>query len=270
MGCGISKLKTDLMLNNCYASFVNLDHRKDRLKHMEKELSRIGIQAQRTRGLLPIECQIDSPKVQVMRRRTPGAIGCHFSQVNVMKEALKQDKHAFVMEDDLIFCSDIQERLTHIENFLEGKEWDVFWLGGTFHVNPPYWHKAGHSHQLRDCECSLGKDAETTADPRIMRTYGAFSTFAYIVNKNSIQKILNQFDAHIHTSIGIDWLFIKLQPKLKTFAYVPGCVKQMDNMSDIGNGITKFSGFAMLGPYWWQDRKEDFNPETFNWAECKK
>jgi GR25 family glycosyltransferase involved in LPS biosynthesis len=271
---GSSEITTDLMLNNCYISFVNLDHRKDRLDHMTAELTRIGIDAVRTRGRMPHEFT-DNRKVEVMRKRTPGAIGCHFSQVKVMQDALKLGKHAFVMEDDLIFCSDFKERISHIERFLDGKEWDVFWLGGTFHVNPPYWHKAGHSHQLRDCSCTLGRDAQVTEDPRVMRTYGAFSTFAYIVNQHSIDKILKLFDKHLHTSIGIDWLFIKLEPQLKTFAFVPGCVKQMDNASDIGIGqngkpaITKFSGFAMLGPYWWQDRMEQFNPETFNWAEAR-
>jgi hypothetical protein len=73
----------------------------------------------------------------------------------------------------------------------------------------------------------------------------------------------------IRGSIGIDYSFIKLQPYLKTFAFVPGCVKQMDNQSDIGNGMTFFSGFSKLGPYWYQDRMEQFDPVSYNWAEAK-
>ena len=68
---------------------------------------------------------------------------------------------------------------------------------------------------------------------------------------------------HVSISMGIDWLFILLQPYLKTFAFVPGCVKQMDNLSDIGQGITRFSGFAILGPHWFRDRMTDFNYENF-------
>jgi len=113
---------------------------------------------------------------------------------------------------------------------------------------------------------------------RIVRTYGAFSTYAYFVNVNSILKVFDLFDQYLHESIGIDWLFLKLQPQLKCFAFTPGCVKQMDNLSDIGidkNGTpqqTVFSGFSKLNGteensrYWYQERMEDFDPETFNWT----
>jgi len=103
------------------------------------------------------------------------------------------------------------------------------------------------------------------------RTYGAFCTYAYVVNVKSIEKILNLFDEHLHTSIGIDWLFIKLQPQLKCFAFVPGSVKQMDNKSDIGTGMTIFSGFSKLNGtvensrYWYQENMSDFDPNTFEW-----
>lgn len=255
-----------------YNAYINLDHRIDRREHMERELARIGIDADRVDGMNtkdPLRWSF-SDKYKKMWERTPGAIGCHISQVNIMKNALILNRSAFVMEDDLIFCSDFHDRLSHIKDFTDKNEWDVFWLGGTFH-SPAFWHPHGPSKMRPDCSANLGKDCEPTHDPRIMRTYGAFSTYAYIVNHTSIQKILDLFDQHLHESIGIDWLFIKLQPQLKCFAYVPGCVKQMDNQSDIGNGITKFSGFAQLNGtiensrYWWQDRKEDFDPTTFVW-----
>jgi hypothetical protein len=109
----------------------------------------------------------------------------------------------------------------------------------------------------------------------MLRTYGCFSTHAYIVNVNSIEKILNLLDQHIPTSIGIDYSFIKMQPSLKTYSFVPGCIKQMDNQSDIGNGITVYSGFSRLNGteensmYWWQPWMHDFDPKTFDWKEAK-
>lgn len=257
------------LLDECYISFLNLDKRLDRLEHMQKELARVGITAERTRGQLPDEFDSSNPNIQVMLRRTPGAVGCHFGQTHIMQEAFVRFQHAFVMEDDLIICSDIKERLNYIDNYLQGKQWDVVFLGGTVHVNPAWWHKAGHSPDLQMCNCELGRDAELTDDPRILRTYGAFSTHCYIVNKDSIYKILEYFYNNVHLSMGIDWLFIKMQPKLKAYMFVPGCVKQLDNQSDIGNGITYFSGFSMLGEHWWQDNMNDFNPETYNWGEAK-
>lgn len=255
---------------NYYASFINLDSRPDRLDHMLKELAHVNLKAIRTRGKLPVEFNLEDPKLQTMRNRTPGAIGCHFSQVQVMKDAYKQEKHAMVLEDDLIFCSDFQKRMGYISGWAELNQWDVIWLGATFHA-PPYWHPVGPSKMRPNCSANLGKDCETTSDSRMMRTYGAFSTHAYLVNYESIPKILDLFDVHLHESIGIDWLFIKLQPQLRCFSFVPGCVKQMDNQSNIGTGITRWSGFLQLNgsrensAYVWQDRMEDFDPTKFAW-----
>jgi GR25 family glycosyltransferase involved in LPS biosynthesis len=257
-------------MRDIYASYINLDSRPDRNEKMIAELSRVSLLAYRTRGRLPSEFDLNDPKLQTMRNRTPGAIGCHFSQVQVMKVAQAMDQHALIMEDDLIFCSDIHERLDYIGKWTEDHDWDVIWLGATFHV-PAFWHRVGKSGMPPNCSAQLGKDCEVTDDPRMIRTYGAFSTHAYLVNCDSIPKLLDLFEAHLHESIGIDWLMIKLQPQLKCFSFVPGCVKQYDNQSNIGTGITKWSGFLKLNgtyensAYVWQDKMTDFQPEKFNW-----
>lgn len=254
------------MVDNLYTSFINLDHRTDRLAHMEKELLKTTLlKPVRTRGIPWKEVQASPEKVAIMMNRTPGAIGCHFSQVSVMKEAQKQGKNACVLEDDIILCSDFDKRLDYIDKWADKNEWDVIWLGASFHVNPPYWHPLGKSGMPPDCSAHLGYDVLPTDDPRMVRTFGAYVTFAYIVNLNSMDKIFALFDEYLHTSIGIDWLFIKLQPQLKCFSFVPGCVMQMDNLSDIGNGMTVWSGQLKNGPYVFQDKLEYFDPTTYKW-----
>lgn len=235
-----------------YISFVNLDHRGDRLVHMLKELSKIDIRAERTRGFYPEEVKQPEYKLRVMKNRTPGAIGCHYSQIEIMSKALLNGKHAWVMEDDLIFCDDFNERLKLIEQFLDSTEWDVFWFGGTYHLNAT-WHKNPHPNDMRQCTCSLDKDYEFI-DDFFVRTYGCWGTYCYLVNNKSLLKVLDFLDAHVHESMGIDWLFILMQPHIKAYAFNPGCVKQMDNKSDIGNGMTYFSGFETLGPHWFQNK----------------
>jgi hypothetical protein len=163
------------------------------------------------------------------------------------------------MEDDLVFCDDFQKRLEHIDRFCQTHIWDVIWFGGTFHVNPPWWHRN-----------KLGRDAEQTDDPRMMRTFGAFSTHAYLVNCASIGRILRWHEKILPVSMGIDWSFIQMEPTLSTYAFVPGCIIQYDNQSDIGHGITAFSGFKKLGPYWYAPHMEDFDPTTFDWHEATK
>lgn len=264
--------------NDCYAAYVNLAHRKDRLEHMQSQLQKAGIQAERFEAVHikkddSFSWHLDMAIYGTMYRRTPGAIGCYISQMEVMKEAHKRGKSALVMEDDLVFCSDIQKRFEYIENYINthSPNFDVFWLGGTFHVGPPYWH-TGRNPLLPGKW--LGRDAERTSDPRIFRTFGAFSTHAYVVNYHHIPMILEQLEREKPTSIGIDYSFIRMQPDLLCYAFVPGCVKQMDNQSDIGSGWTIYSGFSRLNGteensrYWWQDKMEDFDPLTFDWKEA--
>ena len=257
------------LIQDSHIAFVNLEHRADRLAHMNEQLSRVGLNAIRVRGLLPSEYAGDPSKVEVMRKRTPGAIGCHMSQVSIMREALRQNKHAIVFEDDIVFCDDFHERMDYIGRFVQGRSWDVIWLGAAFHVNPPHWHKKGESNMRPNCSAQLGYDAQRTNDPRMIRTFGAYNTFAYMVNKDSLENILYLLDENLHTSIGIDWLFIKLQPRLECFSFVPGCIYQKDNMSDIGNGMTVWSGHLKNGPYVFQKKMNDFDPDKFDWNECK-
>jgi GR25 family glycosyltransferase involved in LPS biosynthesis len=242
---------------------------------MSAELNKIDLKAIRHRGKLPHEFDLNRPELQVMRNRTPGAIGCHFGQVDIMQTALSLGLNALVMEDDLIFCSDFKERLEIIQCFTGNIEWDIIWLGASFHVNPPFWHPIGPSKMGPNCSANIGSDAILTDNPRIIQTYGAFATFAYIVNIKSIDKILRLLDRHLHESIGIDWLMIKIQPKLKCFAFIPGCCKQRDGKSNIGTGDTIWSNFLKLNGtienscYVFQDKMEMFDPLTFDWHEAK-
>jgi GR25 family glycosyltransferase involved in LPS biosynthesis len=255
---------------NIYASYLNMDQRLDRRDHMERELKRVGINAERRAGLPPSAYNLEHPKYAAMVNRTPGAIGCYEGQMAIMREALKRGQDAMILEDDLVFCSDFTGRLQYIDLWTAGREWDVIWLGATFH-SPAFWHRKGESGMRPNCSRQLGKDCETTDDPRMIRTYGAFSTHAYIVNVNSIQKVLDELDRQMPTSIGIDYSFIRMQPNMKAFSFVPGCVKQIDNESNIGTGITRWSGFLKLNgtfensAYVWQDRMCDFDPSKFNW-----
>lgn len=245
-----------------HGEYCNLDIRPDRNEKMIAELNRVGLQdVIKRRRSFPWQELWDSyndeekERVGVMHRRTAGAIGCHFSQVAVMEEALKQGKHAWVCEDDLVFCDDMHERLDIIFKFLNTHEWDIFWFGGTYHIDT-WWHKLENGEHtnsdLTMCHCTLNKDFEETDNPNIRRTYGAFSTHCYLVNKDRIPYVLQLLDHHVHWSMGIDWIMILEQPNLNCYAFNPGCVIQHDNQSNIGNGISVFSGFARLGEHWFK------------------
>lgn len=252
--------------NELYIGYVNLSHREDRRQLMEAELERVGLQAERFEAIRTNGEECDVEPYKVMFQRTRGAIGCMLSQMGVMKIAYEKGKGVMVLEDDLIFATDIKDRLDYIENFVNTKEQDadLIFLGGTVHINPAWWHRTGHEEMLAPyCSCNLGKDAEGIDDERMIRVYGMFSTHAYIIPYEKIPKILQLLNDVMSISIGIDFSLIILQPNLKCFAHIPGSVIQRDNMSDIGNGMTVFSGFATLGEYWFKDRIEEFNYDNF-------
>lgn len=247
----------------CYVGVLNMDHREDRLLLAREELAKLEIPFHRTRGQYPHEFDRNDPKLQVQWNRTPGSIGCMMGQIKIMQNALAYGEDVMVFEDDVILCSDIKERLDHIQDFLNDGSWDVFWLGGTVHIPQPVW-RTGNNPDLPGA--SFHPDAEPTEDPRIIKCYSAFSTYAYIVNHKSIEQILRRLEDVMHLSMGIDWSFIHLGLEVESYMYLPGCAKQRDGISDIGNGArTEFSGFAKLGEYWFQDRAENFDPKTIQW-----
>jgi len=237
--------------------YVNLASRPDRNEHAKVEFAKAGLGAQRFDAFIPDEWLGDPAKVLRMRNRTPGAIGCYQSQTHVMRMGQGNSSMVGVFEDDVVFCDDLADRLDYIETHLT-RDWDILWLGATFHCNPAVWHKD-----------SIGRDAERTADKHILRTYGIWSTYAYFVNGSSVRRVLDLLDQNIYRSDGIDHcMMLYVEPVLQTFCFVPGCCWQMDSESNIGTGVTRFSGFKQLGPYAWTSRMQDFNPDTYNWNEA--
>lgn len=260
------------LLNDSYISFLNLPHRLDRLIHMKNELERVGIKAERTIGKLPHEYDLTDPKFKVQLNRTPGSIGCWYGMVEMMQKALELKKHCFIMEDDVWLANDFKERVNYVERYLETHDWDIFWWGALFHCAPPHWHN-GTNVWLKNS--NLGRDAELTDDPRIIRTLGCFSTHCWTIRDKSVKKVMDLLESVVHKSIGIDHACIMLQPQLLTYTLVPGSARQIDNLSDIGKGMTMYSNFATLNgtkensAYWFQENINDFNPETFDWHEIK-
>jgi GR25 family glycosyltransferase involved in LPS biosynthesis len=233
---------------NFQATYINLPHRGDRNAHMIKELQRVGLNANRFEAIRTKGSEWNEEPYKKMFARTRGAIGCMLSQMQAMERATE---HAIILEDDLIFCDDFMKRLDMIAKFLETREWDIMWLGATVHYPYPYWHTLTHQ-EMPECKCTLNRDAEPTDHPNFLRSYGSFSTHAYIVNYFKIPTILTRLRDTMASTIGIDYSFIRLAPSMVNYVFIPGCVIQMDNKSDIGNGMTVFSGFKKLGNHWFK------------------
>ena len=249
--------------NDTYPMFINLDHREDRREHIKKQLDKISLNADRVRGVYFHELENTKlPKYKTMIDSCKNQLGCYTAHINCMERAYKVGSSAFILEDDAYLCEDFEQRMEYIQNFLNTHEWDVFWFGGTYHLEPT-WHDYPHTHELnKECTCQKGTDVEKTDDPRIVRTYGCWSTAGYIVNYKSIPKILHMLEEVLHRSTAIDHSFIMIEPFIHSYAMIPALMKQIDNHSDNYENINQFSGFAHLGKHWFAERMEDIDPSS--------
>lgn len=241
-------------------SFINLSSRPDRREHAEAEFAKHNLTVRRFDALKPEDWDGPPDKVARMMARTPGAVGCWMSQTEVIRQGMREGHELIgVLEDDCVFCEDLPARLEYICSHLP-ENFHVFYLGATFHVPGVWCHHP-------DCAewGNLGRDVVPTMNSRILRVPGCWGTYAYIVNGERANEVLAALDRVMPVSDGIDHAFIQIGDRLSTYCFVPGCCWQYDNQSDIGDGITEFSGFRKLGNYVWTDRMDDFDPTTFNW-----
>ncbi len=230
--------------------FVNLSHRTDRLLHINNQLDRAGIKAERFEAFRYRDYHGPSKNIQNMVT-TPNTIGNWLSVTALMRKAADTEGVVGLLEDDALLCSDFAERLQYIEdNYKE--PWDIFFLGATVHVNEAPWHP------------ELGMDCEPTDVRHIWRTYGAFSNQGMLINGKSAEKVLGLMEKVMPDSRGSDHALIQVQPELQCYCFIPGLVFQIDGQSDIGKGWTKFSNFLKNpGPHVWCDKLDDFDYDEF-------
>ena len=254
-------------VGNIVWRYINLASRTDRDVQAREEFAKAGLIAERFDALKPEDWPGEAAQVAQMRATTaggtaggtPGAIGCYLSQTEVIRTVVDTDRIVGVCEDDVCFCEDFQKRLAYVAEHLTW-DWDIFYFGATFHA-PGKWYTNP------DCAewAHLGRDAEPTPAKHIMRVYGEWGTYAYLVNGCNARKVLDLFDANVHRSRGIDHLAIILGPRLNAYCFVPGCCWQRDGWSNVRvGGFTQFSNFKRLGPYAWTERIEDFDPGRFD------
>lgn len=105
---------------------INLENRVDRLKEVEKELKKIGI-------------DISHPVVNLFKASKPthyegwpsaGTKGCFLSHLAILKDAQKnQYQRILVLEDDVKFVSNFNRQMESIILQLNNVSWDIFYGG---------------------------------------------------------------------------------------------------------------------------------------------
>lgn len=195
--------------------YINLSHRMDRQQHIESELNRVGITASRFNALTPSH-RVNYPQFYFPPRYLIGGIGCFFSHYELIKNYTGSNILG-ILEDDIIFCDDYQERIELVYDFLDNNDWDIFYISAYFKKDRGYFWT---------------KDYEEIGNEHIVQVFGSFHVHSYLVNPKSRERIVNLMELNLANSYAIDHLMILLQPQLKCYSFVPGMTRQIPSQSD--------------------------------------
>ena len=198
------------------AFYINLEHRKDRKEHVEAELSKMGITAERFNAI----------------RMENGAGGCSMSHLKILQNADAQNMdHVLILEDDITFL-DPELFRNQFDTFLSRfkTNWDVILLAGN--NMPP--------HLQIDDTCIKVTSCQTTT--------------GYLVNGHYISKLMENVkmglhhllrDPAKHAEFAIDKFWKRLQEVDRWFLITPPTVIQCEGYSDIEQKMTNY-GKPML------------------------
>lgn len=196
--------------------FINLDTRKDRLKHITAELEKIGISGERFNAI----------------RMTNGAIGCTISHIKCLEMARDRGyKNVFICEDDICF-SNPELFNTNMQKFLNLTDlpWDVCLVAGN--NLPPYTQMNDFFAKITNCQTTTG----------------------YVVNQHYYDTLITNFrDGLKHLlknpenkrQYAIDMYWKQLQIKDNWYIITPLTVYQLDGYSDIEGRVTDFRAMML-------------------------
>jgi GR25 family glycosyltransferase involved in LPS biosynthesis len=218
----------DLLKNTLY---INLDHRKDRLEHVQLELAKIGVVGERF------------PAIQTKS----GAVGCTMSHIKCIELAKQRGyEHVFICEDDITFL-DPTVFLDHLQKFEDDEDinWDVVIVSGN--NAPPFFPVQEYTVRVLNCQTTTG----------------------YIVKQEYYDTLLKNFKESAHQLIqdptkvkeyAADIHWKKLQSQDFWYLIVPLTVIQYENHSDIENRTTDYKDLMLDLDKLWLGKPIQFPP----------
>jgi glycosyl transferase family 25 len=220
-----------------HAYYINLETRPDRKAHVEKQLSILGITAERFNAI----------------RLENGALGCSLSHLKCLELAKKNNwEHILIVEDDIQFLNP-PLFVNQMNSFLSmHDDFDVVLIAGN--NIPPY--------KIVDTTCIKIRNCQTTTGYLVKNHY--FDTL--IQNyREGIQKLMKE--PHNHQLYAIDKYWFRLQEKDNWFLITPLTVVQREDYSDIEKRPTNYKKVMTSLDKEWLTQP---NPVQFMPIEMKK
>ena len=203
----------ELLKNTLY---INLEHRKDRLEHVTKQMNMMGINAER----------VNAVKMNL------GAVGCTMSHIKCLELAKQRDyEYVFICEDDITFRNpDLFKR--NLQRFYENDDinWDLLIIGGN--NVPPFQQVTEYCARVFYCQTTTG----------------------YVVKKHYYDTLLKNFresanglirEPYNPSTYALDMYWKRLQLQDFWYMITPPTVTQYESYSDIENRNVNYENMML-------------------------
>lgn len=203
----------ELLKNTLY---INLEHRKDRLEHITKQMNIMGIDAER---------------VNAVKMKT-GAVGCTMSHIKCLELAKQRDyEYVFICEDDITFRNPELFK-TNLQRFYDDDNinWDLLIIGGN--NVPPFQQVTEYCARVFYCQTTTG----------------------YVVKKHYYDTLLKNFresanglmrEPNNPSTYALDMFWKRLQLQDFWYMITPPTVTQYESYSDIENRNVNYENMML-------------------------
>jgi GR25 family glycosyltransferase involved in LPS biosynthesis len=194
-----------------HSFYINLASRPDRKQHVEEQLKKISVNAQRFNAI----------------KLPNGALGCSMSHLKCLETAKQNNwSHLLVVEDDIKFLDPELFKTQLNKFFTNHSNWDVVLIGGN--NVPPY--------QKIDDTCVKVSSCQTTTGYLVNGHY--FDTL--IENfRTGIKKLMENPESPVLYAIDKYWF--NLQKIHNWYLIIPLTVTQREDYSDIEKRATNYT-----------------------------
>ena len=209
----------ELLKNTLY---INLEHRKDRLTHVTKELEKFGIQGERFNAV----------------KTKDGAIGCTMSHIKCLELAKERNyETVFICEDDIAFLNP-EVLLDSLQKFYENTsiQWDVLLIGGN--NVPPYEKTTDYCIRVSNCQTTTGYIVKNSYYDVLIQNF-----------RESVQGLLK--NPNNKQQYALDMYWKQLQRINRWYMLFPFTVVQCESYSDIEERVVDYRGLMLDADKQW-------------------
>jgi len=185
---------------------INMDSRKDRWNQVKEEFQKNNLNVERVSAIKGADLNLDWPS-----EIKEGAVGCSLSHLFIMKMAKQlQLKNYLVLEDDVEFDENFNEKFSKIYENEVPTDWDMLYLGGQhFHGM----NLKQISEHVYKCEYTL-------------------TTHSFAIKNTVYDKFINRL---IDITKPCDVHFAEEHKNINAYVIIPHLTWQSQSYSDVEN-----------------------------------